>query len=39
MRFLDVISKAGQGGLPILANAGAHGLIAYLEQHLGWKLG
>lgn len=38
VRFLEVIAKAGQGVLPILADAGAHGLIAYLEQHLGWKL-
>jgi hypothetical protein len=36
--FLDTVSKLGQSALPVLASAGAHGLVSYLEQHLNWKL-
>ena len=36
--FLDAIFKLGQAALPILANAGAHRLISYLEQNFKWKL-
>ncbi|HTU49161.1 MAG TPA: hypothetical protein VMF56_01130 [Acidobacteriaceae bacterium] len=36
--FLDAVSKLGQSAVPILARAGAHGLVSYLEQHFNWKL-
>ena len=36
--FLDAIVKIGQSAVPILASAGAHGLVSYLEQRFNWKL-
>ena len=36
--FLETVSKIGQSTLPILASAGAHGLVNYLGQHFNWNL-